>query len=224
MDPAAIAQGLAGAFQPTWSPDRQWVAFGVGNWFFTRATGTGRIMRIKADGSMNGVAEALTDGSINSGFPSYSPDGTKLVYRVWSQTVQGLRILDLNTRATTVLTTEPDNTPGWSPDGSRIVFTRKLVDANDPNKFNFDVFTIYPDGTHLKRLTTGGSNDAHAVWTWDNRIVYSTGQNGFRTELSLYDFAFQPDGQNWVMNGDGSNPQPITDTMWEDGMPLYVPK
>ena len=114
----------------------------------------------------------------------------------------------------TVLTTEPDNTPGWSPDGSRIVFTRKLVDANDPNKFNFDVFTIYPDGTHLKRLTTGGSNDAHAVWTWDNRIVYSTGQNGFRTELSLYDFAFQPDGQNWVMNGDGSNPQPITDTMW----------
>lgn len=224
LDQAAIAQGLAGAFQPTWSPDRQWVAFGVGNWFFTRATGTGRIMRIKADGSMNGVAEALTDGSINSGFPSYSPDGSKIVYRVWSPTVQGLRILDVNTRATTILTSEPDNTPGWSPDGSKIVFTRKLVDASDPNKFNFDVFTIYPDGTHLKRLTTGGSNDAHAVWTWDNRILYSTGQNGFHTELSLYDFAFQPDGQNWVMGGDGSSPKPITDSMWEDGMPLYVPK
>jgi hypothetical protein len=42
---------------------------------------------------------------------------------------------------------------------------------------------------------------------------------GWRTELSLYDFAFQPDGQNWVMNGDGSNPQPITDTMWEDACP-----
>ena len=76
-------------------------------------------MRIKTDGSMHGVAEELTDGTINSGFPGYSADGTKLVYRVWSQKEKGLRILDLNTHATTVLTSEADNTPGWSPDAGR---------------------------------------------------------------------------------------------------------
>ena len=32
---------------------------------------------------------------------------------------------------------------GWSPDGSRILFTRKVDDVN------FDVFTIRPDGTDL---------------------------------------------------------------------------
>ncbi|WP_266223665.1 MULTISPECIES: hypothetical protein [Paraburkholderia] len=223
LDQDMIKKGLAGAFQPTWSPDRQWVAFGVGQWFFTRAAGPGRIMRIKADGSMNGHAEALTDGSINSGYPSYSPDGKKIVYRVWSPKVQGLRILDLDTRATTVLTSEADNLPGWSPDGSKIVFTRKLIDPTDPNKFNYDVFTIKPDGTGLTRLTSDGSNQGHAVWTWDGRLAYSSGTYGFRDELALYDNSFQPDGQNWVMNADGTDQHPITDTLWEEAMPLYVP-
>ena len=223
LDQDMIKKGLAGAFQPTWSPDRQWVAFGVGQWFFTRAAGPGRIMRIKADGSMNGHAEALTDGSVNSGYPSYSPDGKKIVYRVWSPKVQGLRILDLDARTTTVLTNEADNLPGWSPDGSKIVFTRKLIDPTDPNKFNYDVFTIKPDGTGLTRLTSDGSNQGHAVWTWDGRLAYSSGTYGFRDELALYDNSFQPDGQNWVMNADGTDQHPITDTLWEEAMPLYVP-
>jgi Tol biopolymer transport system component len=223
IDANLIRFGLAGAFQPTLSPDKQWVAFGVGQWFLTRASGKGAIMRIRTDGSMHGVPEPLTDGKLQSGFPSYSPDGRKIVYRVWSPTVKGLRILDLETRATTVLTTEPDNTPGWSPDGQRIVFTRKLVDPHDPNKFNFDVFTIHPDGTGVTRLTTEGGNDAHAVWTWDGRILYASAIYGYRDEVSLYDNTFQPDGQNWVMNADGSDKRPITDTLWEEAMPVYVP-
>ncbi|MBU9581422.1 hypothetical protein KTE67_01485 [Burkholderia multivorans] len=224
LDPKLVAMGLAGAFQPTWSPDKQWVAFGVGSWFFTRAHMPGRIARIRADGSMNGKPEILTDGKENAGFPSYSPDGTRIVYRVWSETDKGLRILDLNTRKTMVLTTEPDNLPGWSPDGTRIVFTRKEVNPNDANKFHFDVYTIKPDGTDVRRLTPPGANQAHATWTWDGRIAYSSGEYGFRDELSLYDDTFQPDGQNWVMNADGSDRHAITDTLWEDSMPLYIPK
>lgn len=224
LDPKLIQMGLAGAFQPTWSPDKQWVAFGVGGWFFTRDHMPGRIMRIKADGSMNGKPEVLTDGKENAGFPSYSPDGTRIVYRVWSETDKGLRILDLATHKTTVLTTEPDNLPGWSPDGQRIVFTRKEVNPTDPNKFHYDVYTIHPDGSDVQRVTTPGSNQAHATWTWDGRIAYSSGEYGFRDELSLYDDTFQPDGQNWVMNADGSDRHAITDTLWEDSMPLYIPR
>jgi Tol biopolymer transport system component len=223
LDQDMIKKGLAGAFQPTWSPDREWVAFGVGDWFFTRGMGPGRIARIKTDGSMDGHPEFLTDGSINAGFPSYSPDGKKIVYRIWSPKVQGLRILDLDTRQTTELTNDPDNLPGWSPDGSKIVFTRKEVNPTDPNKFHYDVYTIKPDGTELTRLTTPGANQGHAVWTYDGRIAYSSGVYGFRDELALYDNSFQPDGQNWVMNADGSNQQAITDTLWEEAMPTYVP-
>ncbi|WP_233806588.1 hypothetical protein [Paraburkholderia sp. HP33-1] len=224
VDPKMVKMGLAGAFQPTWSPDKQWVAFGVGGWFFTRGHMPGQIMRIKADGSMNGKPEVLTDGKENAGFPSYSPDGTKIVYRVWSDTDKGLRVLDLETHKTTALTTEPDNLPGWSPDGRKIVFTRKEINPDDPNKFHFDVYTINPDGTDVQRVTPQGSNQAHATWTWDGRIAYSSGEYGFRDELSLYDETFQPDGQNWVMNADGSDRHAITDTVWEDSMPLYIPK
>ncbi|SAL85904.1 translocation protein TolB [Caballeronia arvi] len=223
LDADMIKKGLAGAFQPTWSPDRQWVAFGIGDWFFTRGAGPGRIARIKTDGSMNGHPEILTDGSMNAGFPSYSPDGKKIVYRVSNKTLQGLRILDLDTRTTTVLTSEQDNLPGWSPDGTKIVFTRKQVNPDDPNKFNYDVFTIRPDGTGLERLTSDGSNQGHAVWTYDGRIAYSSGSYGFRDELALYDNSFQPDGQNWVMNADGGDQHAVTDTLWEEAMPLYVP-
>lgn len=81
-----------------------------------------------------------------------------------------------------------------------------------------------PDGTNLRVLTESGANDAHAVWTPDGRILYSSGMYGFRDEAAVYDDTFQPYGQIMSMNADGSNKTMLTDSMWEDSMPLYVPK
>jgi Tol biopolymer transport system component len=99
---------------------------------------TASLWRVRRDGS---GAEQLTDGTLHSGFPSYSADGKELVYRVWSAKEKGLRVLNLETRKTRVLTEGFDNLPGWSPDGKRIVFTRRREDGN------YDVYTIRPDGT-----------------------------------------------------------------------------
>ncbi|RYP44180.1 hypothetical protein DL768_009328 [Monosporascus sp. mg162] len=107
--------------------------------------------------------------------------------------------------------------PGWSPDGERIAFTRKM------NATNFDVCTIRPDGTDLQILTSSGANDVHAVWTGDSPIAYSGGMYGFRDECAIYDNTFQPYGQIIVKNTDGSNKTMLTDSMWEDSMSLYVP-
>ena len=85
--------------------------------------------------------------SPNAGFPSWSPDGARVVYRVWGRDVQGLRIFNVADRSVQVLTTDYDNLPYWSPDGQRIVFTRRH------SGFNFDVFTIRPDGSDLQQLT-----------------------------------------------------------------------
>ena len=215
LDPQLVAHGLAGAFQPAWSPDSQWVAFGLGQWFQMRKTGGAKIMRVRRDGT---GAEALTDGTKNEGFPSYSADGKQLVYRIWSDDEKGLRILNIADRKITVLTTEADNLPQWSPDGRRILFTRSV------DVVNFDIFTIRPDGTGLTRLTTSPANDGHAVWSADGKqILWNSGAYGFRDEAALYDNTFQPYGQDWGMNADGSNKHMITDSPWEDSMPLYLP-
>jgi Tol biopolymer transport system component len=214
LDPVLVKKGLAGAFQPAWSPDEQWIAFGVGVWFQERAHGKAVVMRAKADGSL---AEPLTDGSVHSGFPSYSADGRHLVYRVWGENNFGLRIMDLHDKSVRVLTKEIDNLPFWSPDGKLIVFTRKT------SVTNFDICTIRPDGTGLKTLTTSGANDGHAVWTHDGRILWSSGMYGFRDEAAIYDNTFQPYGQIFVMNADGTGKRLLTDSLWEDSMPLYIP-
>lgn len=123
-DASAVAQGTSGSFQPTWSPDEEWLAFGLGNWFANRATGAGYLYRATQNGS---TWEFLTgDGVHNVGFPSYSPDGTSLVYRAWNgeDGPLGLKILNLTTGAITNLTELWDTTPGWSPDGEKIVFAR----------------------------------------------------------------------------------------------------
>ncbi len=209
-----LVKGLAGAFQPTWSPDSQWLAFGVGYWFQERKSHQATIVRVRRDGS---ELEALTDGNTHSGFPSYSVDGKEIVFRVWGENEKGLRILNLDTRKVRVLTDELDNLPNWSPDGKRIVFTRR-VDA-----VNFDIYTIRPDGSDLNRLTTNRGNDGHAVWTADGRILWNSSIYGFREEAALYDNTFQPYGQIFVMNADGTGKRMVTDSIWEDSMPLYLP-
>jgi Tol biopolymer transport system component len=214
LDPAMVAHGLAGAFRPAWSPDGQWIAFGLGGWFQTRAVSKAAVLRVRSDGS---AWEALTDNSTNAGFPSYSADGNQLAYRVWGQE-NGLRVLDLTTRATRVLTTESDNLPDWSADGKLILFTRKT------SATNFDVCTIRPDGTGLRVLTSSGANDGHAVWNADGRILYNSGMYGFREEAALYDDTFQPYGQIFAMNADGSGKKLLTDSQWEDSMPIYLPQ
>ena len=85
-DPKRLAMGLGGAFQPSWSPDSQWLAFGVGYWFHQRNSEKAPIMR---DAARRQRPEPLTDGAVHSGFPSYSADGKELVYRVWGENKSG---------------------------------------------------------------------------------------------------------------------------------------
>lgn len=91
------------------------------------------------------------------------------------------------------------------------------------DEVNFDIFTIKPDGSDLLRLTTNRSTDGHAVWTADGKIMWNSGIYGFRDEAALYDNTFQQYGQIFIMNADGSDKRILTDSRWEDSMPLYVP-
>ncbi|KAJ5468990.1 hypothetical protein N7475_006742 [Penicillium sp. IBT 31633x] len=221
LDDATVSHGGGGAFQPSWSADGEWLTFGLGSWFQSRGTAPGWIYRAKADGSSY---EQLTFGgnTTNKGFPSFSPDGKQIVYREWTPEV-GLRLLDLETNETTTLTTERDNLPFFSPDGEWVLFTRNMTDLSKNEFSNYEVCIMHPDGTDLTVLTTSYANDAHAVWTADGRIMWSSGMWGFQAEAATYDDTFQPYGQIMIMDVDGSNKTVLTDSLWEDSMPVYVP-
>ena len=204
------------ALSPTWSPDGQRIVFGFGGFFGARDARPAKLMMVRADGS---EATDLTQGLPNSGFPSWSPDGKRIVYRVWGGNDRGLRMLNLDDRSVKTVTTEWDNFPFWSPSGDRIVFTRQKSSDQD-----FDIFTMRPDGTDLKQLTFGQGTDGHATWTADGKsLFFESARTGFKDEAPLYDTSPQPYAQIFVMKADGSQVRQLTDSRWEDSMPVFVP-
>jgi Tol biopolymer transport system component len=210
------------ALAGSWSPDGSKIIFGIGPFaaFFDgfhseflkpgdRPEGGAKVALVNADGT--GFQE-LTGPDGNNAFPSFSPDGKRFVYRTFSREGNGLRIMNLDTRAVTTLTDGYDNFPLWSPRGDLIVFARLSGGT-------YDIYTIKPDGTSLKRLTNGNGNDAHMAWSPDGEsIAFASSRMGFKDE-AVYTDAPQPYGEIFVMRCDGTGVEQLTDNQWEDGAP-----
>jgi len=203
---------------PTWSPDCQWIAFGFGVFFGGRGFAPAHIHMVRVDGAEN---KEVLSGKFNVGFPAWSPDGKTIAYRVWgdatNKEARGLRALTLADQSVKTLTTEWDNFPFYSPSGDRIVFTRRMPDAD------FEVFTMKADGSDVKRLTTTRGADAHATWSVDGQeIWFESSRTGFKDEAALYDTSPQPYAQVFLMKRDGSHVRQLTDSKWEDSMGAYL--
>ena len=205
-----------------WSRDGRWLTFGAGSFFVSRTSQPAQIMIMKADGS---EVRTVTSGPGNAGFPSWSPDGHEIVYRYWTENErgEGLRIVDVATGKSRVLTTEYDTLPFWSPKGDVIMFTRYAPDDRFPYD-EFDIYTIRPDGTDLKRLTDAEGNDAHSLWSpAGNQILWSSSRFGYKDESPLTINQPQPYAELFIMNADGSNQRPLTDNQYEEGTPAWLP-
>ena len=211
---------------PQWSPNGDKIIFGIGvfNAFFNgfhglflkpedRTEGGAQVAMVNPDGS--GFRE-LTTGPNNNAFPSMSPDGRRFVYRTFGPDGDGLRIMDIETRRVTSIAGGYDNFPLWSPRGDLIMFSRQA-------EGDYEIYTIRPDGTGLKRLTHARGNDAHMSWSPDGeQIIFASTRMGFKDEVAYTD-APQPYGEIFVMRADGSRVEQITDNQWEEGTPGWQP-
>jgi TolB protein len=91
--------------------------------------------------------------------------------------------------------------PDWSPDGTRLVFSR----IDNRNGWFQTIMTVNPDGTQLIPVRVGdGTNNNYSFpsWTPDGRIVYVNREIGESTD----------DGYLEIMNADGSGSQRLTST------------
>ncbi len=193
------------AYSAVWSPSGDEIALSVGRYFRAPGLPSAQIALIKPDGSN---FRLVVDDKVNNGFPTWSRDGSRLVFKRGKQLVT----MSLADRAITPLTdgAHYDNFPQWSPTSDLIMFT-------SDRDGDFELYTIRPDGTDRRRLTNVRGNDAHSSWCSDgNWIVFSSARHGYKDEMALYDGVPQPYGEIFAMRADGSDVRQLTDNKWED--------
>ena len=206
---------------PAWSPRGDLIAFGSGGafqGFLSQGRQVSNIAVVAPDGT---GFRLLTQGDANNGFPSWSPDGSRIVFRVQDEHGKGLRILDVATGQVSVLTDgkgNNDNFPSWSPNGEEISFSSDREDGD------WEIYAIHVDGTHLRRITHIPGNDAHSSWSPDGQwLVFATGKDGFKDEMALHPHNPQSYGEIAVIRPDGSDLRVLTDNPWEDSTPRWAP-
>jgi Tol biopolymer transport system component len=109
-----------------------------------------------------------------------------------------------------------DTDASWSPDGTKILFTRFRADDNPQTPTSAEVFHINPDGTGLTQLTFNDVEERAPSWSNDGtRITYMCKQgptvpNGLDNELC-------------VMNADGTGQTQLTFNTLNDATSSFSP-
>lgn len=171
---------------------------------------------VNADGS--GLVRLTRDPSFIEQWPSWSPDGSRIVFR-------GGNPLDPSTWElyTMAATGGPktritsngaaDNSPHWSPDGSRIVFFSNRNDTNPDCTFdpcNWDVFTLELATGTVTQLTSDPTFDGFAKFSPDgDEIAFTSDRAG-------------PSGI-YIMNADGTDVRLVTPLSENAGYPDWSP-
>ncbi|WOL03580.1 hypothetical protein Cni_G12300 [Canna indica] len=170
----------------------------------------------------------LTTGGKNNAFPSPSPDGKWLVFRSGRTGHKNLYIMDAvdgESAGIHQLTEGPwsDTMCNWSPDGEWIAFAS---DRDDPGGGAFAIYMVHPNGTGLRKVAHSGSGGRtnHPWFSPDSEsLVFTSDYAGVSAEPISNPHQFQPYGEIFTVDIDGSNIRRLTHNSFEDGTPTWTP-
>ena len=147
-------------FNPSWSPDGTKIAFTRdyrnGNWdiYVMNADGSDQTRLTDNTARCPGTISCI---AARDGYPSWSPDGTKIAYwSLFEAPLGGIYVMNADGSDQTKLAT--GQFPSWSPDGTKIAFTSYRDGNNDIYVMNAD------DGSDQTRLTDSPDIDAYPDW------------------------------------------------------------
>jgi Tol biopolymer transport system component len=178
---------------PVWVPNDGGVAF-------TRQAADGKLAKVAIVNLTTGTVEPLlNDPTLHARNPSWSPDGSKVAFQDLDQGV--LQVIDLVSGHAIAYHTFTGLGAAWSPDGRGLIFMVLDVAQEFPalTLYRADVTTglttpIEPQGV---TLTDFGEPE----WSPDGQWI----------ALSARRAGAGPDRGLWVMNPDGSSPQPVAE-------------
>ncbi|MCX8110405.1 MAG: hypothetical protein N3D15_04050 [Syntrophorhabdaceae bacterium] len=133
--------------------------------------------------------------------PSFSPDGTKMVFVSDMHGTPQIFLKDLNSGEIKRLTFSGDYNvaPTFSPKGDLIAFISKIEGS-------FEICTMNPDGSNPRLLTNGGLNDSPHFSPCGRYIIFST-MKGNRYNISI--MLFNGDNKRLLKFTEGDETQPV---------------
>src|ERR1035441_6254099 len=158
-------------YDPVWAPDNKSIVF------TSERNGSAELYRVKPDGT--GFTQLTKDPAYDDQ-AAFSPDSKQLVFVSTRGGAANLWTMDLSTLRAKQLTSgrDGDFRPSWAPDGKWIAFSSG---RDNPMPFAHgrwerlqlaDIYIMRPDGSGLRKLTTGGNFCGSPKWTSDSsRII-----------------------------------------------------
>jgi Tol biopolymer transport system component len=150
---------------------------------------------------IGGDSHPLTDQDAANIQPSWSPDGSHVVFASNSDGTYHLYEITGSGGDETQLTSGPwnDTHPVWSPDGTRIAF------ASD-RAGNWNIYTMAADGTDVRQLTFCTAADIQPAWSPDGtRIVFASNRDG---NFNIYTIGSDGTGLTRVTSNPAADIQP----------------
>jgi Tol biopolymer transport system component len=202
-------------FAVAWSRGSDRLAFSSGPTFQGPGAPVDLVL-LEADGS---GFRKLTSESGNNAFPSFSPDGERLVFRSGREGAMNLFTIKADGSDLRRLTTGrwTDTMPDWSPAGDQIAFASN-------REGEFEIWLVKPDGANLRKLVGGGGRNNHPHFSPDGKwIVFASQRAGYTAEEISLPHQPQPYGDLFAIRLDGEGLVRLTHSPFEEGTPAWGP-